>query len=244
MTVLSQQQQQFAGFIRSGEGVQDGVPPARMAVYQSLFFNNIKGFADTTFPVCAAVLGESEWLRLVRAFFHQHRSTTPYFLQISEEFLHWLPATHWAAEYPWLTELAHYEWLELAVDTSADPSSYGDGDALTEIPVLAAGACGQLYQYPVHRIRADQSLPAVELTALIVFRDAQDAVRFIHCNTTTLSLLLLLQAAPRTGNEAIEQLLTELNLSQSETARQGARAIIHDWQKSGLIVGVRRNNDE
>lgn len=244
MTALNQQQHQFAGHIRSGEGLPDGVTATRMAVYQSLFLNNIKGFADTTFPVCAAVLGESVWSRLVRAFFHHHRCTTPYFLQISEEFLHWLPATHWAAEYPWLTELAHYEWLELAVDTSADATSYRDGDALTGIPVLAAGACGHLYQYPVHKIRVGQTLPSPELTALIVFRDAQDAVRFIHCNSTTLSLLLLLQASPVTGHEAIEQLLVELNLAQSEAARRGARAIIHDWQKSGLIVGVRRNNDE
>jgi hypothetical protein len=55
-----------------------------------------------------------------------------------------------------LPELAHYEWVELAVDVmeTSPPFAYNPtGNLLNEQPVLAAAAMNLAYVWPVHRIR-------------------------------------------------------------------------------------------
>ena len=62
----------------------------RLAIYRDLFFNNIEGFVSSAFPVLKSLYCEQSWLALVRQFFIQHDCKSPYFLQISEEFLNYL----------------------------------------------------------------------------------------------------------------------------------------------------------
>ena len=119
----------FAAHIRNPEvnPRPSDVEARRMKVYVDLFFNNIRSFIDGTFPVCASVLGESRWLDLIRGFVEVHASETPYFLQISEEFLTYLHDRGLRDLPPFLLELAHYEWVELALDVaqeSVEPQSY------------------------------------------------------------------------------------------------------------------------
>ena len=61
-----------------------------MSIYLSLFYNNIENFLASAFPVAKRVLGEKPWHELVREFVHRHPSTSPYFLEISQEFLSFL----------------------------------------------------------------------------------------------------------------------------------------------------------
>ena len=79
----------FAAHIRNPE--RNPLPPdveaRRMRIYVDLFFNNIEGFAASAFPIAKRVLGADAWLALVRRFVDEHGCTSPYFLQISEEFL-------------------------------------------------------------------------------------------------------------------------------------------------------------
>ena len=54
-----------------------------------------------------------------------------------------------------MLELAHYEWVELALDVSTleIPSDVAlTGDALDEHPVVSPTAWRLSYQYPVHKI--------------------------------------------------------------------------------------------
>lgn len=67
-----------------------GAPPKRMKVYEELLYNNLEGFLLACFPVCRKILGVRRWNRLVRAYFREHTSHSPYFRQIPEEFLKYL----------------------------------------------------------------------------------------------------------------------------------------------------------
>ena len=92
----------------------------RLAIYRDLFYNNIEGFLASGFPVLRSILGDSLWHRMVRDFIHSHQSHSPYFLQISEEFLGYLKDERQvqASDPAFMLELAHYEWVELALDVS------------------------------------------------------------------------------------------------------------------------------
>lgn len=92
-----------------------------MEIYQSLFFNNIDNFVSTAFPVLKSIViklyGEKGWESLVRQFFIEHECRSPYFAEISKEFVEYLSCSpELAIALPiFSAELAHYEWLELDV---------------------------------------------------------------------------------------------------------------------------------
>ena len=135
-----------------------GVPPRRMRVYNELLFNNLEGFLLACFPVSRAVLGARRWRKLVRAFFAGHRCRTPFFRQIPEEFVEWLRGARAGhpEDPPFLPDLAHYEWVELALDVSPLEPDCADidraGDLLAGRPALNPVAMLLTYPYAVHRI--------------------------------------------------------------------------------------------
>ena len=115
-------QLQFAAHIRHP---QQNPAPAdiedrRLAIYRNLFYNNIESFLASGFPVLKSIIEEAHWHSMVRDFIHRHQSHSPLFLKISEEFLSYLQTerTADARDPEFMLELAHYEWVELALDIS------------------------------------------------------------------------------------------------------------------------------
>lgn len=106
-----------------------GIEEHRLAIYRDLFFNNIESLLAGNFPVTRQTLGDDAWRRLVR-FYALHRSQTPLFPEIAAR-VHPLPGTRTGdSDPPWLRELAHYEWVELALQIADDatPSHDPRGD--------------------------------------------------------------------------------------------------------------------
>lgn len=213
-----------------------------MQIYRELFFNNVCGFLDGGFPVCRQISGPERWRALCRDFFRDHECETPYFLKISEEFLAWLaqvPERY--SDLPYLAELAHYEWLELAVDvmeTTEEYPPYDQGaDLMSSAPVFRQAVSAAAYAYPVHLASKDNPTLDPMLTGLILFRDEHDSVRFIHCNPFTLRLFECLRSTDVTGKAAVTAVLEESGMALSEAALQGGTAILSDWRNQGLILG-------
>jgi uncharacterized protein len=256
---FQQLQQQFATHIRTQgqSAIPKGVADARMAVYRQLFFNNVQGFLNTSFPVCSRVLAGERWQQLARDFFRDHRCETPYFYEVSAAFLDYLQARaltpEGAGDPPWLYELAHYEWLELAVEIAADdpagrlPEDAGankielwlDSIYLHPASTVRAG----VYQYPVHQIGPDNPHPEPVLTTLLVFRDLADKVRFLHTSPFTLALFEQLQHNAylpdderQSAHCVLESLLETLGLTEQTTALQGGREVLAGWCRLGILV--------
>jgi len=240
------QQRAFAAHIRSPAHVSppEGTDARRMKVYSDLFFNNVKGFLDGTFPVCAEMIGDVRWKAIARDFFASHFCKTPYFLEIPREFLAYLESGFKPDNNDplYLYELAHYEWLELAVDVSPDEVDVefdANADLTASVPVFAAAAEAFIYQYPVHQISVSNAAPQPQQTPLIVFRDRQEQVRFIETNLMTIQLMMLLRSQELTGITAVEQLLRENQLALTDVAIQGGLAILEQWRQQGLVLGGR-----
>lgn len=220
----------------------DGVPARRMKVYNELLYNNLEGFLLACFPICRRVLGERRWRRLVRRFFTAHRCQTPYFRQIPQEFVAWLlEARPEEATAPdWLIPLAHYEWVELAVDVMDVPppdACRADGDLLTGRPVVAPAHMLVGYAWPVHRAAPRRRL-APEASQFMVYRDGADQVRFVELNPVTARLLALLEPGVLTGAAALAQIANELDHPDPAALAAHGVALMEDLRARGAIVGA------
>ena len=219
-----------------------GVEARRMKIYNALLYNNVESFLLACFPVLRQVLGVRKWAKLVRAFFSTHRSHTPYFRKIPDEFVQFLQ-NEWAPPDgypPYLLALAHYEWIELVLSVSnrsVDRSVDAAGDLLDGVPVLNPVLANLRYDWPVHRIAPRRHVLPAE-TCLLVFRDADDQVAFTEINAFTARLLALLEPGTLSGRAALEQVATESRHPDPALILHAGSAILEDLRSRGAILGV------
>lgn len=209
---LREQQLQFANHLRDPDKfpAPAGIEERRLLIYRDLFFNNICNLLANCFPVIRSIFPDEKWRGLIRGFYAGYRCETPLFPYIAGEFVDYLSAaTGMNDDYPFLAELAQYEWSEIAL-RHADAGSQVNA---SNKPALSALCWPLVFQFPVHRIGKNylpQIKPA-EPTCLLVYRNADDAVKFVESNTATFRLLQLLQDASLAGMpDVLQQLALEM----------------------------------
>lgn len=204
---FQQLQMQFAAHIRNPEieaYAPQGEKPIeerRLKAYQDLFFNNVRDFFSQLFPVCKEILGEKRWLELIREYMVKHEAETPLFHQLGEEFLLFLQQEYQPEEGDpeFLLELAHYEWVELALAISEEENFKTDDSPvdLNSRYQLSALAWPLAYEWPVHELSAShqpQQKPE-SVTTLLVYRTVdQQGDELIDFMTLTPMLYQWLQA--------------------------------------------------
>ena len=241
-------QAEFAAYIRNPQQNPKpvDVAPERMAMYRELFFNNIDSFLSSNFPVLHTILSPEEWQELAYDFFANHRNQTPYFAEIAEEFLAYLQTERDNPnDYPFLLELAHYEWVEMALSIAQDQPIWGDStfsqDVLNRAIQLSPLAWPLAYQYPVERI-SPQFLPRSapeQASYLIVYRDASDEVHFMQTTAFTLRLLELIEQQPTiSGQAALQSVATDAQLSIEQTLQFGLPTLQQLADKGIVIPAV------
>lgn len=243
-------QRRFAAHLRdpATAPAPDGIEDRRLQVYRELFFDNVSGLLAGTFPVLHATLGADRWSRLVRDFYRDHHCRTPLFLEIPREFVDYLAEERVArADDPaFLHELAHYEWVELALAVDeqdlatvvADPA----GDLLAGVPVLSPLAWPLAYRFPVHRLGPEYqpAEPPAEPSFYIVRRDRRDEVGVIQVNAATLRLVERLQQDPElTGRTHLEALADELPQLERAAVLAGGAAALQEMLAAEVVLGIR-----
>ena len=248
---LRDQQFEFAAHLRDPDRNPPpaGIEDRRMKVYRDLFIGSISSLLGSTFPVLRQLYSDPAWRKLARSFYSTHRSHTPIFMEIPQEFLAYLLEEHTAQDDdpPFLLELAHYEWVELAVsiaDHSVDWDSIDPaGDLLENVPALSPFVESLAYQFPVHRINKDfqPSAPLEEATLLVVYRDLQDEVGFLEINPVTARLLELLRAERQlTGRQMLERIGDELKHPNPDTVIAGGKEILDRLRRHDVLLGTYR----
>ena len=213
----------------------------RMGIYRELIYNNIENFIANVFPVMRSIMGDENWHKLVRDFIHQHHCQTPYFLEIAEEFLQYLAQERGLKESDpaFLLELAHYEWVELALDVSEaqiPPSSIDPIDLLASKPRVSPLAVCLDYQYPVHKISLHYQPSVPEPTQLVVYRNRVDKVRFMAVNAMTQRLLFLLQNNTQaTLEQQLHLIVSELKHNQPKVLFDEALALLNQLFRLDII---------
>lgn len=247
---LASLQTRFAAHLRNPQTnpAPEGIEDRRLEIYRGLFFRNIAGFLGRSFPVLRALHDDAAWHALVRDFYDRHRSRTPLFPEIPREFLQYLETERGEVpgDLPFALELAHYEWVETALDLDTreldDFTPRPGTDLLEGCPVLSPLAWPLSYRFPVHRIRADfqPAEPPAEPTHLLVYRDRADKVRFMQLNPVSLRLLQVLgEDRGLSGTQAVDQVVAELDHPEPQRARAAGLALLADLAARDVILGAR-----
>lgn len=220
-----------------------------MAIYRDLVFNNVSSLLAGNFPVLHRILPRAHWNALVRDFFVRHRAETPLFPELGQEFLDFLQTARAGGpqDPPFLLELAHYEWVELALQISdAEPDRTRidpTGDLLEGRPVVSPLAWNLSYRFPVHRIGPDHQpdSPPAEPTHLVVYRTAGDDIAFLQINAVTQRLLILLaEDTPHTGRQVLSRIAEELGHPDPSQVIAFGVELMEDLRTGGILLGTVR----
>lgn len=243
-------QRAFAAHLRdpARHPAPEGLEDRRLKIYRDLFYNNVEDLLANAYPVLRRLSADAVWHARVRDFYARHVSLAPQFHRLSEEFLRYIETERGAHadDPPFLAELAHYEWVEMALSVSdaeitpelADPN----GDPLDAAPCISPLAWPLAYAWPVHRIAPDfqpTQAPA-QPTYLVVYRTRQDQVRFMEINAVSARLLQLIDENPQaTGRELLLRIAAELQHPDPEQIVEAGRGMLAGLRERDIILGTR-----
>ena len=247
-------QYRFTRHIRDPDNAPapEDIEERRMAIYRDLLYRNVESFLANSFPVMRKVLKDDEWHSLMRKYFKNHRARTPLFPRMPQEFLQYLQDARQTAVsiYPFLLELAHYEWVELALSLDTreirQDGINPDGELLSGVPVLNELSWSLAYEYPVHRIGPDflpEAKPA-QSVCLLVYRDRQDKVRFIELNPLAARLVDCLREnkGGKTGREILTEIAAEIAHPDPEAVISGGGSVLEDMREKQIVLGTEFNS--
>jgi hypothetical protein len=245
---MKQLQLEFAGFIRNPKTNQPpkSIEARRMQVYADLFYSSISSLLEGTFPIIRELYDDQQWEILVREFYKKEHNHTPHFPEISREFVAFLKQHDLPKDQPFLAELAHYEWVELAADI--DKRELNKQDGLTKndfkVNVIETSSLARLnvYQYPVHQISTQfQPLEKLEQEIyILVYRNLNDDVKFVELNPLSAVLFEKLQLnSDLTGLELLQQIAIEIHQQDNHEFIGFGLQIIQDWYDKDIVQGIK-----
>lgn len=221
-----------------------GFDPERMEIYQQLFLNNFGSILKSAFPVLVSVLDKALWDDLVKYFLRDYRAKTQLFFKIPQEFLNFLEIQTALTLPPYAYELAHYEWMELALEL--DPATlpvvdYTDLDhVLKGIPVLSPCAKTFQYQYPVHTIDREHvpdHTPDMP-TFLVIVRRRDDTVKFMQINQVTAHMIALMAGNDTlTGETILQHLVEAMQHPDPNVVIEGGRTALQALLDQDIVLG-------
>jgi len=251
MQEFQKKQYAFAKYLRDPENtaIPDNIEPRRIHVYRDLFFGNIKSLISQTFPVLRKFYSSEQWDALIRLFMIEHESKTPLFLEVSGEFIDYLQNTYQAQDHDpiFMLELAHYEWVELAVataDEDLDEITFTEAKCFNQVPQLNPTAWSLAYEFPVHQIGPNFSpndKPEIP-TFLLVFRTLKDKVEFMELNAISARLVEMIeQNTNKTGQELLTDIALEMQHPDPTSVISAGQVLIDDLESRNIIFAKHSN---
>jgi len=234
---LHQQQIAMGQYVRDPEHCAPpaDMDPVRAQVYRDLVFANLSSLLSGTFPVLVKILGDERWRSLVRIFLRDYRARTPKFAEIAQEFVEFLAVDPKALADglwpPFMVELAHYEWVEMALQQSdAEPLPATSALLLLDRPLRISPLAWPLgYDWPVQRVGpAYQPHVLPDQPSLLLVRRTEDwSVKFCALSPLAWRLLQRIGELPElTGREHLQGLAVEAGQEGSSTFFEGGLGLL------------------
>lgn len=239
-------QNEFSAYIRDpfNNPRPADVKQERIETYRELFFNNVDSFLSNNFPVLKTILNEQQWFELSQDFFSNHASSSPYFSEIPEEFIDFLQNERKNKDdLPFLLELVHYEWVEMALSIAKENiktnTSHFIENLVQQTIALSPLAWPLAYQFPVQEI-SPAFLPTKtpeEPTYLLVYRDTDDEVQFMKTPPITFRLLQIVQDNEDISCEdCLKQIVQESAHPEPDTLFASGLLAIKDLAEKNIII--------
>ena len=243
---LFQQQNTLGLYLRDPDHCAPpaGMDVTRAQVYRDLIFANLSSLLSGTFPVLIKILGDERWRSLVRIFLRDYRARTPKFGEIAKEFVEFLASEPQAlsegAWPPFMVELAHYEWVEMALQQSeAEPLPLSDAGLLLDRPLQVSPLAWPLaYAWPVQSVGPDyqpQTAP-VQPTLLLVRRAEDWSVKFSALSPLAWRLLQRIEEFPQLdGREQLEGLALEAGMAGAPEFMESGAGLLRQMHEEGVV---------
>jgi hypothetical protein len=246
MKSLRETQHAFIQHIKNPEANPfDGdIEDRRLKIYRELFFNNILGFLSSGFPVLESLYSEQQWKFLGRKFFIEHECHSPYFIDISKEFVEYLSSEYELGECDpvFMRELAHYEWLELDVSIRKSNQIAKPWDGHSQITQVQMSDLSTLvsYQYPVHQISVDfRPSHTTEVSYLVIYRDATDKVNFTLVNAVSAHLLnTIMQQSVATVDSLTKTMIEAMPQLDVQKITESLQQVLQQLLKQEILFPV------
>lgn len=238
-------QREFTAYIRDPavSTPPSDVKAERMDMYRELIFSNVENFLTSNFPVLRKLHTDPQWQALTQDFLLKHRCESPYFSEIPEEFLAYLQHERQSPDdYPFLLELAHYEWVEMVLSIAREPVPVNiETEVAGKMLALSPLAWPLAYRYPVQTI-GPGNLPAhppEQPTFVLVYRDQDDDVNFLLLTPLTFRLLQILQEHESMKTEdCLEQLAGEFSQFEKETVMKNGLEVLQQLAGKNVVLIV------
>lgn len=223
-----------------------GLPAGRLEVYSNAVFLNVERFMRDNFPRVREGFSEDDWHALVRDYLVRHRSDTPLFAELLNEFLAYLESERNAPDDPpYLYELAHFDWLENAIAIDETPldaiARRAEGDLLHDRLVVNPVHRLVQYRWPVHAIGPAfrPEAPPPRPTWLLAFRDLSGSFGALDMNEVAVRLFERLRVpdAPPAAS-VLTGLAEELRHPDPQVVVRGGLQLLERWRAREVILGV------
>jgi hypothetical protein len=206
----------------------------RLLAYRELARLGLQEPIEDMFPVTLALLaGEGEWQACLDAFLQARGVETPYYRYIAPAFLGWLVASEWGSDrWPFLTELAHFELLEVLVAHHPEPSVPMDVHTVPspgDLLVLEPAAQVVAYAHAVHLASEEAPIPPCRPTFLLAYRDPQEVTQVLELTEGAAALLT------RAQREPLGKVASDMGFS----GLVPLEGLLADLQGRGALVGFR-----
>lgn len=206
----------------------------RLQAYRELARLGLQEPIEDMFPVTLALLsGEGEWQACLDAFLQARVVESPYYRDIAPAFLGWLVASGWGSDrWPFLTELAHFELLEVLVahhPESSVPMDLHPGPSPEDLLVLEPAAQVVAYAHAVHLASEEAPTPPCRPTLLLAYRDPHEDTQVMELTEGAAALLT------RAQREPLGKVATDMGFGNLASLQ----GLLVDLQIRGAIAGYR-----
>jgi len=240
-----------------------GVDPQKLDLYRELMFNTVLESLESIFPFTHQLISEQDlqsesWTEFVDRYRRAYPNLSHNLMGAVENFPRFIAEqAELVACFPFVAELALYEWLEMQALNLPDQVVSDDLVAKklpdlahydSYVPIWNEARVLHSFTFPVpdivHALKEDEGYAhfAAQDTEILIYRDPERLqVRFFCLNGITSLLLRLSLAHPELSyQDLISQLQTEVPELQSlplEIITEQAHHLFHHCLEVGVLLG-------
>jgi uncharacterized protein len=219
----------------------EGVDEKAAAACTQEMVKHLRDVLEPAFPITQALLGEDIWEHAVRLFLKDAPNHRPWASTTQRAFVdHVCESPDMQSLPAWLQDLAHFEWLQNAVNTAPVqwPAFDAAADVMQNAVVLNPTHVEAAYEWPVHSIDTDHKPDDMQSTHVSMLRDMNDELHVLESSVFRGQLLDLLREG-QTGAQAFRVLALWLSHPEPEAfVREGAE-VMAQLQREGVVLGTR-----
>jgi hypothetical protein len=212
--------------------------------------------ADVIFPYCAKIIGK-DWDELVKDYYQAYPSSHYNFNKICINFSRYLSEQRpeLLSKYPYLAELADYEWLELEKSEderevkNAERIEINSLEQITQYcPMVNPTLTMRHYEYPIPDIaeklenskRVQKKFKA-EACNVAIYRDSETFnTRFMQLGTASSTIIETAQSKPSSYQELLKIGISLSSYSDPEKIVSEFLELIEELHTDNIFVGSKK----